>query len=140
MSKTSNNRAKRRNPPPPGTCRVPEAAATAQVTPSTVYKYIRAGRITAILHDGVLYVHLQDVQDARRTKKRGDTYPTPPPKGMVTTRYAANQTGAGQVSIQEWARAGKIRGAKYGKKLWRWYVDLNDVRRMARESKPGKQV
>ena len=139
MSKTFENRAARRNPPPPGTCRVTEAAATTRITPSTVYKWIRKGKITAIPHNGLLYVRLEDVKEARRTRKRGSSYPTPPPEGMVTTRSASNETGAGQVSIQEWARAGKIRAERYGEKQWLWYVNLEDVERMARESKPGKQ-
>lgn len=139
MSRTADNRAARRNPPPPGVCRVGEAAATTRTSPGTIYKWIRTGRITAVPHNGLLYVRLNDVQEARRTKKRGDIYPASPPEEMVTTRYAANETGAHQVSIQEWARAGKIRAVRYGKKQWLWYVDLDDVRRMARESKPGKQ-
>ena len=139
MSKTSDNRAARRNPPPPGVLRVAEAAAIARVTPSTVYKYIRTSKITAVTHNGILHVRLEDVQDARQTKKRGDIYPAPPPEGMVTTRHASNMTGAGQVTIQEWARAGKIRAERHGPKRWLWYVNLEDVQRMARESKPGKQ-
>ena len=139
MSKTSENRAARRNPPPPGVCRVAEAAAIAQITPSTIYKWIRMDRITAAPHNGIIYVHLKDVQQARRTKKRGSAYPTPPPKGMVTTRYAANVTGAHQTSIQTWARMGKVRAERHGPKQHLWYVNLDDAQRMARESKPGKQ-
>ena len=139
MSKTSESRAKRRNPPPPGVLRIAEAAAIARVTPSTVYKYIRTGKITASPHNGILHVRPKDVQDARQTKKRGSAYPEPPPEGMVTTHHAANLTGANQVSIQEWARAGKIRAQRHGPKKWLWYVNLEDVQRMARESKPGKQ-
>jgi hypothetical protein len=139
MSKTADNRAKRRNPPPPDVYRIAHAAAIAQATPSTVYKWIRTRKITAIPHNGILYVHLQDVQGARRTKKRGDNYPTPPPLGMVTTRHASDETGASQVSIQGWARAKKIRAKRYGEKQWLWYVNLEDVQRMARESKPGVQ-
>ena len=139
MSKTAENRAARRNPPPPGMRRISEAAARTQTSPGTIYKWIRTERITAISHDGLLYVRVEDVQNARRTKKRGDAYPASPPKRMVTTHHAANVTGAGQVSVQEWARAGKIRAVRHGKPQWMWYVDLDDVKRMARESKPGKQ-
>ncbi|MEE9617918.1 MAG: hypothetical protein V3T90_13070, partial [Anaerolineae bacterium] len=106
---------------------------------STIYKWIRASKIVGVPHDGILHVYLEDVQKARRTRKRAIVNLTPPPEGMVTTRHAANVTGAGQVSIQEWARVGKIRAVRYGEKQWLWYVDLEDVRRMARESKPGKQ-
>ena len=139
MSKTADNRAARRNPPPPGVCRVGEAAAKTQTTPSTIYKWIRKGRITAVPHNGLLYVRLEDVQQARRTKKRGNIIRPVPPEGMVTTRYAANVTGAHQTSIQTWARMGKVRATRHGEKQCLWYVNLDDARRMARESKPGKQ-
>lgn len=138
MSKTAETRAKKRNPPPSNACRVAEAAAHTQTSTSTIYRWIRTERITAILHNGLWYVNLEDVQKARRTKKRGDNYPTPPPEGMVTTRYAADVTGAHQTSIQTWARMKKVRAARYGKCLW--YVDLEDAQRMARESKPGRQT
>jgi predicted site-specific integrase-resolvase len=139
MSKTAETRAARRNPPPPGAHRIAEAAALTQTSASTIYKWIRASKIIGVPHNGILYVHLEDVQKARRTRKRAVVNLIPPPEGMVTTRHAANVTGAGQISIQEWARAGKIRAERYGKKKWLWYVDLKDVQRMARESKPGVQ-
>ena len=106
MSKTSENRAARRNPPPPGVCRVGEAAALTQTSTSTIYKWIRADKIIGVPHNGILYVHPKDVQQARRTRKRAAVNLTPPPTGMVTTRYASNVTGAGQVSIQEWVKLG----------------------------------
>ncbi len=139
MSKTAENRAARRNPPPPGACRVQEAAARTQTSASTIYKWIRAGNILGVPHDSILYVYPEDVEKARRTRKRAAVNLTPPLGGMVTTRHASNITGAGQVSIQGWARAGKIRAERHGPKKWMWYVDLEDVQRMARESKPGKQ-
>lgn len=140
MSKTSDTRQTRRNPPPPGTCRIAEAAAATKTTPSTIYRWIRNGSIsTSVRHDGLLYVRIEDVKAARRTNKRSANPLPPPPDGMVTTGHAANVTGAHQVSIQEWARAKKIRAERYGKKQWRWYVNLDDVKRMARSSKPGRQ-
>ena len=138
MSKTAENRAKRRNPPPSGACRVAEAAASTQTSVSTIYKWIRANRIPGTTHDGTLYVYPDDVQKARRTRKRAAVNLIPPPEGMVTTRYASNVTGAGQVSIQECARAGNIRAVRHGLYLWLWYFDVEDVQRMARVSMPGK--
>ena len=139
MSVTSNRRQARRRPIPAGVRRVREAAAITTTCPSTIYRWIRTGLVPAVHHDGMLYIHIEDAKDARRTRKRS-TNPLPaPPEGMVTTRQASNETGAGQVSIQEWARDGKVQAQRHGPKKWTWYVDLDDVRRMARESKPGRQ-
>lgn len=139
MSKTSDTRQARRNPPPIDCVRVSEAAAATRTATSTIYKWIRTGQIPATHHAGLLYVRIKNVKETRRTNKRSANPLPVPPEGMVTTRHAALVTGAHQVSIQEWARDKKIRAERYGKKQWRWYVNLKDVKQMARTSKPGRQ-
>lgn len=140
MSKTSDARKARRNPPPAHYVRISEAAAATRTATSTVYKWIRTEQIPAIHHNGLLYVRIKDVKETRRTNKRSLTPLPVPPEDMVTTGHAALVTGAHQVSIQEWARHKRIRAERYGKKQWRWYVNLEDVKQMALTSKPGRQT
>lgn len=135
-NKTAQRRRNKAIPIPRGYCRVSEAATLTNTNPSTIYRWARTSRIKSRYIGPLIYVHLQDVKKARRTQKRGATRP-PLPEGMVTTAHAAIVTGACQVSIQTWARDGKIRAKRYGKKIW--YVNLGDARKRARTMKPGKQ-
>jgi excisionase family DNA binding protein len=136
MSKTIDKRTARRNPlPNPDLIRVREAAARAGLTRSTIYRWIRNEQISAVKHDGLLYVSLEDVKETQQRNRAAPTAPEAPPQGLVTIHQAAAETGVTKRTLQDWAKDGKIKAQKSGPKIW--YVDLSDAREMARTSKPG---
>ena len=132
-------RRTRRRPIPTGFRRVREAAAIMQTSPSTIYRWIRDEAVRYTTRNNLLYVCIEEIHTHRQTNKRGtSTIPTPPPAGLHSTRDAAAATGVGLRTIQQWAQSGRIRAQRHGTKLW--YVDLEDVERLAETMKPGKQA
>lgn len=104
--------------------KVGEAAALAQVSPSSIYRWIRQGKID-VIRDGLVYVYLDQVTAQRkRTSRRTSTIPSTPPTGLITIKQAAAQTGISTRTIQGWAKAGTITAIRYRQKLW--YVSLDD--------------
>jgi len=61
-------------------------------------------------------------------------------RDFVSTREAHDQTGVPVRTLQRWAtEEGRIRYERRGKKKKLLYVSLSDVRKVAKELKPGKK-
>jgi excisionase family DNA binding protein len=58
-----------------------------------------------------------------------------PPDHLRPIREASPLTGVPKRTIAQWAQQGRIEAQKFGPRIW--YVNVDDVRRVAATLKPG---
>jgi predicted site-specific integrase-resolvase len=136
VSKIQERRRKRRSPVPVGMRRVSEVAALTSTSPSTIYSWVRQGRVKAKHHRDLLYVSVAEVRHHRKQRRKGSvTIPPLPPAGLHTVRYVSAATGISKTTLQRWARAGLIEARRHGARIW--YISLKDARELSQTLKPG---
>ncbi len=130
------SRRQQRKPIPPGLRRVREVAALISVYPSTIYYWIRHGKLKAHEYGHVVYVDTESARSQRKHIKSGKKIiPDLPPPSMVSIAHASADTGVPTGTIQHWAAKGLITAQRHGTKLW--YVDLDECLKLADTMKPG---
>ncbi|MCP4544269.1 MAG: helix-turn-helix domain-containing protein [Chloroflexi bacterium] len=115
--------------------RVVRAAALANLDPSTIYKWVREGRIDSYRVGRVIHVDLDQVQKAQQRHRASKDIPLPP-QNLVPLGDAAAQTGIPKTTLHRWCNEKRITAEKYGS---RWYVNLEDIRQVRTTLKRGPQ-
>jgi predicted site-specific integrase-resolvase len=119
--------------------RVREAAALAGLNPSTIYSWVREGKIDSHEISNVIHVDLEQVKGAKQRYRKNKEIPVHP-QGLMSLGDAAAQTGITIRTLQRWAKAGRIKAELYHGT--RWYIDVEEAKHLKatlkRGPKPGR--